>query len=139
MLASHRTWSARLVVGLGLALTVAACAPQGAMPQASAPTSAELPVQPAGRSTTQPASATGRMDSMQGMDHSNMPGMNHGNMQGMSGMQGHNMSGMNMQDMMAHCRQMQADASAGRPIPQDMQAMMAHCNQMGGASGTRAR
>ena len=139
MLASHRTWSARLVVGLGLALTVAACAPQGAMPQASAPTSAELPVQPAGRSTTQPASATGRMDSMQGMDHSNMPGMNHGNMQGMSGMQGHNMSGMSMQDMMAHCRQMQADASAGRPIPPNMQSMMAHCNMMSGSSQGQSR
>ena len=76
---------------------------------------------------------------MQGMDHSNMPGMNHGNMQGMSGMQGHNMSGMNMQDMMAHCRQMQADAIAGRPIPPDMQSMMAHCNMMGGSSQGRSR
>ena len=123
MLASHRTWSARLVVGLGLALTVAACAPQGAMPQASAPTSAELPVQPAGRSTTQPASATGRMDSMQGMDHSNMPGMNHGNMQGMSGMQGHNMSGMNMQQMMAHCAEMRQQSRPGATMSPDMN----HC------------
>ncbi|MCG7351875.1 hypothetical protein M0638_21150 [Roseomonas sp. NAR14] len=138
--ASRSGWAARLVVGLGLALTAVACAPQSA-PQASAPTSAELPVQPAGRSTTTPGAAMQRPDSagMQGMDHSNMPGMNHGNMQGMSGMQGHNMSGMNMQDMMAHCRQMQADASAGRPIPPDMQSMMAHCNMMGGSSQGRSR
>ncbi|ONH84217.1 hypothetical protein APZ41_005220 [Roseomonas mucosa] len=131
MLASHRRWSARLVVGLGLALTAAACAPQGAMPQATVPTATELPIQPAGRSTTPTGGASGRMDGMQGMDHSNMPGMDHSNMQGMSG--------MNMQDMMAHCRQMQADAGAGRPIPPDMQSMMAHCNMMGGSSQGRTR
>lgn len=123
MLASHRRWSARLVVGLGLALTAAACAPQGAMPQATVPTATELPIQPAGRSTTPTGGASGRMDGMQGMDHSNMQGM----------------SGMNMQDMMAHCRQMQADAGTGRPIPPDMQSMMAHCNMMGGSSQGQSR
>jgi hypothetical protein len=121
---SHRNWTARLVLGLGLAFTAAACAPQGAAPQASAPTSTELPVQPAGRSTTPPSAATQRPDSasMQGMSH--------------SGMQGHNMSGMSMQDMMAHCRQMQADARRGGTTSPDMQAMMAHCNQMQSQGGT---
>jgi hypothetical protein len=59
-------------------------------------------------------------------------------MQGMShsGMQGHNMSGMNMQQMMEHCRQMQADASRGTRMSPDMQAMMAHCNQMQSQGGT---
>ncbi|WP_073140537.1 hypothetical protein [Muricoccus roseus] len=74
--------------------------------------------------------------SMQGMNHANMPGMNHGNMQGM---QGHNMSGMSMQDMMAHCRQMQADTRAGRQLSPDMQAMMEHCNMMGGSSRGQSR
>ena len=124
---SRRTWSVRLALGLGLAFTAAACAPQGALPQASAPTSAELPRQPAAGSTTQPSSAMGRTDSMQGMDHSNMQGM-----------QGHNMSGMSTQDMMAHCRQMQANIRPGATMSPDMQTMMAHCNQMGG-SGTRSR
>jgi uncharacterized protein involved in copper resistance len=135
--ASRSGWAARLVVGLGLALTAAACAPQAA-PVASAPTSSELPVQPAGRSTTTPGAATQHSGGagMQGMNHSNMPGMNHGSMHGM---QGHNMSGMSMQDMMAHCRQMQADTRAGRQASPDMQAMMAHCNMMGGSSQGQSR
>jgi hypothetical protein len=62
------------------------------------------------------------------MDHSNMPGM-----------QGHNMSGMSMQDMMAHCRQMQAGAHRGTAMSPDMQAMMAHCNEMSGSSGTQGQ
>jgi hypothetical protein len=114
--ASHRSWTARLVVGLGLALALAAaaCAPQGASPQASAP--------PASQMSLQPAAPSG--GGMQGMDHSNMQGM-----------QGHNMSGMSMQDMMAYCRQMQADARHGTAMSPDMQAMMAHCNQMQSQGG----
>ncbi|USQ74515.1 hypothetical protein [Roseomonas sp. TAS13] len=54
-------------------------------------------------------------------------------------MQGHNMSGMSMQDMMAHCRQMQADTRAGRQLSPDMQAMMEHCNMMGGSSRGQSR
>ena len=60
--------------------------------------------------------------SMQGMDHSRMPGM-----------QGGNMSGMNMQQMMAHCAQMRAEARPGAPMTAEVQSMMAHCNQMGGS------
>lgn len=65
---------------------------------------------------------------MQGMDHSNMPGM-----------QGQSMSGMNMQQMMAHCAQMRAEARPGAAMTPEMQSMMAHCNQMGSSSGMPAR
>ena len=73
-IASHGFRNARLALGLTLALGAAACAQQAA-PPASAPSAADLSIQPAGRSTAAPAT------SMQGMDHSNMPGMRGGSMQ----------------------------------------------------------
>ncbi|PHK93033.1 hypothetical protein SAMN02745194_04715 [Roseomonas rosea] len=125
--ASRRSLTARLVIGFGLALTAAACAPQGATPQASVPPASQMSLQPSGQAA---ASSGGGMS---GMDHSNMPGMSHSNMQGM---QGHNMSGMSMQDTMAHCRQMQADAGRGARMSPDMQAMMAQCSQMQSQGGS---
>lgn len=145
---STRSWAARVVVGLGLAVTVAACAPQGG-PQASAPPASQMSLPPPGQAATPPGGSMPGMNhsnmpgmnhsSMPGMNHSNMPGMNHSNMPGMQGgnMQGGGMSGMSMQDMMKHCTQMRADARPGMTMSPDMQAMMAHCDQMGGSTPRR--
>ena len=79
------TRTLRIGLVLALGLSIAACAQ---------------------RQNPPPAQQTGGMSGM---------GMQGHDMRGMSGMQGHDMSAMNMQQMMAHCDQMDRSMGASRP------------------------
>ncbi|MFC4168629.1 hypothetical protein [Teichococcus aestuarii] len=106
-----------------LLLGLAACASQPGGAPAATPTSSQMSLPPTPTTPPGTSAAQGSMGSMPGHDMSGMQGQSAG------GMQGHNMGGMNMQQMMAHCQQMRAQARQGTLSPQ-MQQMMQHCQMM---------
>jgi hypothetical protein len=57
--------------------------------------------------------------------------------QGMSGVQGHSMAGMDHQAMMAQCADMRRQVQQGGRLTPDMQQMMAHCDQMDRSMGSQ--
>lgn len=87
----------------GLAMAVAGCAPQQNAPLVTAPPASQLSSPAPGAAAPAARGTT---------------------------MQGHSMGGMNMQQMMAHCAQMRAQARSGAALAPEMQSMMAHCDQM---------
>ena len=105
----------KVALAATLLLGVAACASQPGGPPAATPSSSQMSLPPT--STTPPGSSAGQgnMGSMPGHD--------------MSGMPGQGMGGMDMQQMMAHCQKMRAQARQGTMSPQ-MQQMMQHCQMM---------